>query len=85
MAIDRAEVAERVTKVVCEVLGVDPADVKEECQFVSDLGAESIQSIELVTAFEDEFDIEMDEDAALQVETVGTAIDFILKHIEEAG
>ena len=85
MAIDRTEVDERVTKVVCEVLGVDPSDVKEESQFVADLGAESIQSIELVTAFEDEFDIEMDEDAALQVETVGTAIDFILKHLEEAG
>jgi len=84
MAVDRAEVAERVIKVVCEVLGCSSNDVKEESQFVADLGAESIQSIELVTAFEDEFDIEMDEDAALQVKDVGTAIDFIKKHLEEA-
>jgi len=83
MAVDRAEVAERVIKVVCEVLGCSADDVKEESQFVADLGAESIQSIELVTAFEDEFDIEMDEDAALQVKDVGTAVDFIKKHLDE--
>ncbi len=83
MAIDRSEVAQRVIKVVKEVLGVAPEKIKEESHFVADLGAESIQSIELVAAFEEEFDIEMDEDAALQVESVGKAIDFILQHIQK--
>jgi len=83
MAVDREEVAKRVIKMVCEVLGCSSEEVSEESQFVADLGAESIQSIELVTAFEDEFDIEMDEDAALQVKDVGTAVDFIKKHLEE--
>lgn len=77
-----SDVAERVKKVVCQVLGVDPARVKDESHFVKDLGAESIQSIELVAAFEDEFDIEMEEDSALQVKTVGDAIGFIQKVVD---
>ena len=77
-----SDVAERVKKVVCEVLGAKPEDVSETSEFVSELGAESIQSIELVAAFEDEFDIEMDEDAALQVKNVGDAINFIQKHLD---
>jgi acyl carrier protein len=79
---DRSDVAKRVIKVVCEVLGVEASEVSEASRFVTDLGAESIQSIELVAAFEEEFDIEMDEDAALKVESVGLAVDFILKHVE---
>jgi len=49
------------------------------------LGAESIQSVELVAAFEEEFDIDMDEDEALQVQTVGAAVDFISKVMKEQG
>ena len=66
-------------KVVCQVLGVEPETVKLESHFVFDLGAESTQSIELVAAFEHEFNIEMDEDAALEVQTVGDAVEFIAK------
>ena len=73
------DVAQRVKKVVAEVLRVDPAAIKDETDFVRDLGAESTQSIELVAAFEEEFQIEMDEDAALKVKTVGSAVDFIRK------
>ena len=50
---------------------------------MADLGAESIQSVELVAAFEVEFDIEMDEDAALHVQTVGDAVDFIMQYLTE--
>ncbi len=53
------------------VLRLDPSEIKPEHAFTSDLGAESVQSIELVAKFEEEFGIEMDEDAALSVETVG--------------
>jgi acyl carrier protein len=77
--MDRNQVQQRVNKVVRQVLGVDEAMIQPESHFVFDLGAESTQSVELVAAFEAEFDIEMDEDAALAVETVGGAVDFITK------
>ena len=75
--MQRSEVEQRVVKVVAEILKVEPADIKLESTFSGDLGAESIQSIELVAGFEEEFGIEMDEDAALSVSTVGGAVDFI--------
>ena len=75
--MDRSEVEKRVIKVVSEILKVDVADIKPENTFSGDLGAESIQSIELVAGFEEEFGIEMDEDAALSVSTVGGAVDFL--------
>ncbi|MCK4282709.1 MAG: acyl carrier protein [Candidatus Brocadiae bacterium] len=75
--MDKEKILARVCKVVGDVLGVDVTDVTAGARFVEDLGAESIQSVELVAAFEEEFDIEMDEDAALQVRTVATAVDFI--------
>jgi acyl carrier protein len=78
-------VADRVKKVTARVLKVDPKDIKPEQHFGMDLGAESVQSIELVASFEEEFGIEMDEDAALSVETVGGAIDFITKVCKEQG
>ncbi len=75
--MDRNEVVTRVTKVVSEVLNVPEANIKEEHSFTNDLGAESIQSVELVAGFEEEFDIEMEEDKALKVQTVGDAVEFI--------
>jgi len=75
--MDRSEIEQRVVKVTCGVLGVDEEMVQPDSHFVFDLGAESTQSVELVAAFEGEFDIEMDEDAALNVQTVGAAVDFI--------
>jgi acyl carrier protein len=75
--MERNEVQTRVVNVVCQVLGVESEQVKPESHFVYDLGAESTQSVELVAAFEHEFRIEMDEDAALEVQTIGDAVDFI--------
>lgn len=75
-------VAERVKKVVARQLRVPIERVTEEARFVEDLGAESIQSLELVMAFEEEFDIEMDEEEALQVKTVGGAIEYISRLLE---
>jgi acyl carrier protein len=72
-----ATVEERVKAVTAQVLKLDTDEIKNEHSFTSDLGAESIQSIELVAMFEEEFGIEMDEDAALSVETVGAAVEFI--------
>jgi len=79
------DVEQRVKKVVARHLKTDEDKIKLESDFVKDLGAESIQSIELVAAFEEEFDIEMDEQAALAVKAVGDAVEFIKKVIEEGG
>ena len=80
-----SSVADRVVAVTARVLNVDPKDVKPELSFTTDLGAESVQSIELVAMFEEEFDIEMEEEAALSVETVGAATEFITKVCQEQG
>lgn len=75
--MDRDEIQRRVKKVVCQVLKVDEEMVEPESHFVFDLGAESTQSVELVAAFEEEFGIDLDQEAALAVKTVGDAADFI--------
>jgi acyl carrier protein len=72
-----SDVADRIKRVVAETLKVDAARVVQDARFVEDLGASSMESVELVAAFEEEFDIEMDEQAALGVKTVGTAIEFV--------
>jgi acyl carrier protein len=78
-------VEERVKAVTARVLGFDPDEIKPENNFTEDLGAESVQSIELVAMFEEEFGIEMDEDAALSVTTVGEAVKFIANVCKEQG
>ena len=74
-----SDVEKRVKDVIANVLKVDLARMTPEARFVEDLGAESIQSVELVAAFEEEFDIEMDDEESLAVKTVGTAVEFIEK------
>jgi acyl carrier protein len=80
-----ATVEERVKAVTANILKLDLDEIKTECNFTSDLGAESVQSIELVAMFEEEFGIEMEEDAALSVETVGDAVKFIIAVCKEQG
>lgn len=77
------EVLDRVIKVTARVLGLDPASVEPRSNFVFDLGAESVQSIELIAGFEEEFGIEMEQEAALAVQTVEGAADFIAKHLKK--
>jgi len=76
------DVLDRVVKVTARVLNLDPSEIRPEHSFSFDLGAESVQSVELVAAFEEEFGIEMDEDAALAVANVGAAADFIGKQLK---
>ncbi len=78
-----ATVEERVKAIASKKLGVD--EIKIEDNFTADLGAESVDSIELVAMFEEEFGIEMDEDAALAVQTVGDAVVFITNVCKEQG
>jgi acyl carrier protein len=80
-----ASVCDRVISVAARVLRLDPNEIKLEQHFTKDLGAESVQSIELMAMFEEEFGIEMDEDAALSVSTVGGAVEFIAKVCKEQG
>jgi len=81
--MDKSEVKQRVVKVVCGILNVEPDIVEDDSHFVFDLGAESTQSVQLVAGFEEEFNIEMDNEAALSVETVGGAVDFIEKYVNK--
>ena len=80
-----ATIEERVKAVTARILKLDPDQIKPEHSFTVDLGAESVQSIELVAMFEEEFGIEMDEDAALSVETVGKAVEFITEVRKQQG
>jgi acyl carrier protein len=80
-----ATVEERVRAVTAQVLKIDQERIKMESNFTVDLGASSVQSIELVAMFEEEFDIEMEEDAALAVETVSNAVKFIAEVCRQQG
>ncbi len=80
-----ASVEERIKKVVSSILNVREEEITPASSFAADLGAESIQSVELVAAFEEEFDIDMDEDEALTVQSVGAAVEYISKVMKEQG
>jgi acyl carrier protein len=80
--MQKEEIKTRVKKVIAQVLGMDEAEISDDANFIFDLGADSRQSLELVAAFEEEFDIEMDEDKALEVQTVADAVDFIAQYVK---
>ena len=71
------DVASKVKKIVADHLGVDEAKVIEEASFIDDLGADSLDTVELVMAFEEEFDSEISDSEAEKILTVGDAIKFI--------
>jgi len=70
-------VEERVKKIIAEQLGVEEDDVVLEAKFVEDLGADSLDTVELVMALEEEFEIEIPDEDAEKIQTVAAAIDFI--------
>lgn len=72
-----SDVAEQVKKIVVEHLGVDASKVLENASFIDDLGADSLDTVELVMAFEEEFSIEIPDDAAETILTVADAVKFI--------
>jgi acyl carrier protein len=75
-----SDITERVKKIVVEHLGVDPEKVTEKASFIDDLGADSLDTVELVMAFEEEFGCEIPDDAAETILTVGDAIKFLEKN-----
>ena len=72
-----SDIAERVKKIVIEHLGVEEAKVTDTASFIDDLGADSLDIVELVMAFEEEFGVEIPDDAAEKITTVKDAIDYI--------
>ena len=72
-----SDTSERVKKIVVEHLGVDENKVNVAASFIDDLGADSLDTVELVMAFEEEFEIEIPDDAAEKIQTIKDAIDFI--------
>ena len=75
-----SDVADRVKKIVVEHLGVDESKVTENASFIDDLGADSLDTVELVMAFEEEFGCEIPEGAVEQIVTVQDAINFVETH-----
>ncbi len=74
-----SNIEERVKKIIVEQLGVDESEVKNESSFVDDLGADSLDTVELVMALEEEFDIEIPDEEAEKITTVQSAIDYVTK------
>ena len=75
-----SDIADRVKKIVVEHLGVEADKVTTESSFIDDLGADSLDTVELVMAFEEEFNVEIPDDAAETIVTVGDAVRFLEKN-----
>ncbi|MGI9323133.1 MAG: acyl carrier protein [Pseudomonadales bacterium] len=75
------DIQERVTKRICEQLGVKAEEVKLEASFVEDLGADSLDTVELVMALEEEFETEIPDEEAEKITTVKEAVDYINAHL----
>jgi acyl carrier protein len=77
-----SDIEQRVKKIVTEQLGANEADVKNESSFVDDLGADSLDTVELVMALEEEFDCEIPDEEAEKITTVQQAIDYVNAHVK---
>lgn len=75
-----ADIEQKVKDIIVEQLGVDAGEVKPEASFVNDLGADSLDTVELVMALEESFDMEIPDEEAEKIQTVGQAIDYIKNH-----
>jgi acyl carrier protein len=79
--MEKSEIQTRVKEVIGRVLEMDPSEISDDANFIFDLGADSMQSLELVAGFEEEFDIEMDEEKALEVQNIDDAVNFIAGYL----
>ncbi len=79
--MERSEIQRRVKEVVGNVLEMDVSEIADDANFIFDLGADSMQSLELVAGFEEEFDVELDEDKALEVQNLDDAVNFIAGYL----
>lgn len=81
MSLGRSEVEEKVKAIIVEQLGIEEDEVKLESSFIDDLGADSLDTVELVMAFEEEFDLEIPDEEAEKITTVKDAVDHIMEAI----
>lgn len=82
MGMSTEEITEKVIAIVSEQMGVDKAEINLDTNFVNDLNADSLDTVELVMEFEDEFETTIPDDQAEKITTVGQAIEFIAEHSE---
>lgn len=75
-------IAERVSKIIVDKLGVDPAEVTPEASFTTDLGADSLDTVELIMEFEKEFDVSIPDEQAENIQTVGQAISYLEANVQ---
>jgi acyl carrier protein len=79
--MEKQEIQAKVKQVVARVLKMEEAAIADDANFIFDLGADSMQSLELVAGFEEEFDIELDQDRALEIQSIDGAVDFIGEYL----
>ena len=77
-----ADIAERVTKIIVDKLGVDESEVTTEANFTNDLGADSLDTVELIMEFEKTFDISIPDEQAEKIQTVGQAVDYLESQLQ---
>jgi acyl carrier protein len=78
-----SEIAEKVKKIICDKLGVDESEVTTEASFTNDLGADSLDTVELIMEFERTFDISIPDEEAEKIQTVGQAVDYLESQSKE--
>ncbi|MEM6724458.1 MAG: acyl carrier protein [Bacteroidota bacterium] len=78
-----SEISEKVTKIIVDKLGVDDSEVTKEASFTNDLGADSLDTVELIMEFEKEFDLSIPDEQAEQIQTVGQAIEYLEKEMSK--
>lgn len=77
--VDIKEIENKVIDIISEQMGVDKAEISRETSFINDLNADSLDTVELVMEFEDEFDVNIPDEEAEKIQTVGAAVDFVAK------
>ena len=77
--VDVQAIEQKVIDIISEQIGVDKSEIKRETSFINDLNADSLDTVELVMEFEDEFDMSIPDEEAEKIQTVGAAIDYIVK------
>ncbi len=88
MSADEADVQaieDRVVEIISEQMGVDRSEITRETSFINDLNADSLDTVELVMEFEDEFDLSIPDEEAEKIQTVGAAIDYVAKVAQSKG
>ena len=78
-----AEIQEKISQIVSEQMGIDKSELTKETSFVDDLNVDSLDTVELVMEFEDEFEITIPDEEVEKIQTIGQAIDYIIEHAEQ--